>query len=344
MRGAEFAEHYPCYDNGNMPANQFVQDYNMGRVATSLTYRMLGTPNVAPMTLDESHSALESIEKTGNIWDTKAYKRYFLEGDYSRVAEGGIGNPTGALLNRAFTSIWTEIQQKIQDEGSVKDKLSEFALGSTTASLHLLGADLLYIRYQTILTKYGGNLSKYLLDNSREGGPKTNIEGAMTEFDVALILVDIASDLGCIAVPSPDSFEKKGVCESDFLFYNPATDQVAGIQTKTSGSESDRKKYEDTPLPVVLVTGMGDLESYRVDKDTGRIRPHAGAIIEACVRHCNGNSPKLKMNRQSQNRRPFDLYMRRLLNPRVKQSKQTLWNNHQRRKDIIKDKLAPHIF
>lgn len=344
MRGAEFAEHYPCYNNSHVPQNPFVQDYNMGRVATSLTYRMLGTPEVAPLSVEESGQILDDIERIGNIWDTKAYKKYFLEGEYVFKSEGGVGNPTSALLNRAFRPIWREIVDNLQTHGSVTEPLQDFAQGATTSALHLLGADLLFLRHQTILTKYGGNVSKYLLDNNNGDGPKIKLEGAITEFDVALVLVDIARDIGCIAVPSAESFEKRGVCESDFLFYNPATDQVAGIQTKASGSPEDRKRYSNTELPVVLVSGMGDLESYRVDRDSGRKRPHAGSVIEACIRHCNAQSPNLRLNRQDKSRRAFDLYVQRLINPRFKQSKESLWDNHQRRKEIIKNKLAPHIF
>ena len=110
---------------------------------------------------------------------------------------------------------------------------------------------------------------KYTLKEARDGVHSDithRIGGQLNEIDTAIILLEIMKREGMSlpshlnVVPAPPRFEaahKNTRRASDFLFFDTLTDQVRGIQVKSSVSTIVEKSYDNDF--VTLIDAMNDL-------------------------------------------------------------------------------------
>lgn len=88
------------------------------------------------------------------------------------------------------------------------------------------------------------------------------IDGVMTEIDTAMVLLEVTrKDPSILFVPAPPRFEAsdRRANNADFIVYSRATNEVAGIQTKTNVRDEDRQTYDTSKI--ALVDGTVDLNN-----------------------------------------------------------------------------------
>ncbi len=192
-------------------------------------------------------------------------------------------------LNRSFTLHW----QMLATGESFKDAAASRAEKTYTQNCLALSAMEVLKRREAIPVNeyYSQDEQSKQLSLKRQ-----TYEGILTEFDTAIILLEIIKDEPDLFVlPSPSLFEhgeSRGL-NSDFLLIDRGQNEIVGVQTKSNVNEYDLRRYDSER--VVLVSGSTDFDNVSLRKGRLRdVKATAGLVSAAHLLHMPTNRNKLK--------------------------------------------------
>lgn len=182
-------------------------------------------------------------------------------------------------LNRSFGTVW----YRLLTGQSYEDRAQSRA--EKTLIQNLLATNALAI----LKLRETVPISEYYAHDPEKGADlrRRTYEGILTEFDTAIVLLEMAKDdPNLLVVPSPNLFEhgENRELNSDFLLIDTTQQEIIGIQCKSTLTSDDIHRYDASR--VVLVEGSTDFDN--VSHRKGRLRKvaaTAGLISTAQLLH-----------------------------------------------------------
>lgn len=157
------------------------------------------------------------------------------------------------LMYEAFAAGWNDMAFDTNQSDAERKKnlqLGQLVLATQSLRLSVLRRSLADITsgYQFFQPEYAGS--------------RHTMNGIMNELDTAVTLMGLALfDPDLCVVNSPGRFERShnGAVNADFIAYHRQSEEIVGIQTKTTYSPEDIRSYD--PDRIVLIQGHPHLKS-----------------------------------------------------------------------------------